>query len=143
VEFLSAAPGGLVMGDEHRGIVPGYYFWMRWRDPATQRYRIAGGISVRVGYTQDIEQYSGHIGYHVYPTARGKHFAERACRLVCPLLQHYQIRPTWITVNPDNLPSRRTCERLGAVYVNTVAVPTTHPFYQRGETQKCRYRWEI
>ena len=52
-------------------------------------------------------RFTGHIGYHVYPPARGRHFAERACRMLTPLIRFHQISPVWITCNPDNLPSRR------------------------------------
>jgi tagatose 1,6-diphosphate aldolase len=45
----------------------------------------------------------------------------------------------WVTCNPDNAASRRTCERLGAQLVDIVAIPKTHPFRSRGETAKCRY----
>ncbi len=140
--FLKAAPGGRYPGDPRVGLVPAYHFWMQWRDEATQTTRVAGGISVRIGQDVNLEYYAGHIGYHVFPPAQGRHFAERACRLVLPLLRHYGVRPTWITANPDNLPSRRTCERLGAAYVDTVPLPATHPFYLKGERLKCRYRWD-
>ncbi len=143
VDFLYSAPGGRVVGDTKRGQVPAYHFWMRWRDETTHRLRMAGGMSVRIASTPDIEQYAGHIGYHVYPPARGRHFAERACRLVVPILRFHHISPVWITCNPDNAPSRRTCERLVAQYVDTVDVPPTHLFFSRGEKQKCRYRWDI
>ena len=142
-DFLIAAPCGRVAGDLKRHVVPASHFWLRWRDDVTRRYRMAGGIGVRLASTPDIEQYAGHIGYHVYPPARGRHFAERACRMLLPLLKFHQFGTIWITCNPDNLPSRRTCERLGAIYMETVDVPITHPFYARGERQKCRYRWEI
>ena len=143
LEFLHAAPGGRVAGDARRSQVPAYHFWMRWRDETTGRYRMGGGIGLRIGSTPDLQLYAGHVGYHVYPPARGRHFAERACRLLQPVLKHHGVSPVWITCNPDNLPSRRTCERLGATYIETVDVPMSHPFFSRGETKKCRYRWEI
>lgn len=142
-DFLNSAPGGRFAGDVRRGLVPAYHFWMGRRDDTTQRLRMAGGMSLRIGSTAEIERYAGHIGYHVYPTARGRHFAERACRLVMPILRFHQISPVWITCNPDNAPSRRTCERLNAQYVDTVDVPITHPFFFRGEKKKHRYRWDI
>ncbi len=142
-EFLNIAPGGRSPSDPKRNLVPAYHFWMRWRDEVTGRYRMAGGISLRVGNSRDLEQFAGHIGYHVYPPARGRHFAERAARLLVPLVHFHGLSPVWITCNPDNGASRRTCERLGASYLETVDVPITHPFYGRGEFQKCRYRWDV
>jgi len=144
LDFLHVTPGGRMLGDPSRGQATAFYqFWMRWRDPVTRRFRMAGSIGVRIGNTPEIELYSGHIGYHVYPTARGRHFAERACRLVVPIMKFHGLSPVWITCNPDNLASRRTCERLGTRYVDTVDLPFTHAFYARGERQKCRYRWDI
>jgi tagatose 1,6-diphosphate aldolase len=101
--------------------------------------RIIGGMGFRVGTTPEIETFSGNIGYHVYPAARGNRFAERACRLVFPLARRHGLDRIWITCNPDNLASRRTCERLGATLVDIVTIPLDHPFRSRGETAKCRY----
>jgi len=53
------------------------------------------------------------------------------------------MRTLWITCNPDNAASRRTCERLGAKLVNIVAIPGDHPFRMRGETAKCRFMIEL
>jgi tagatose 1,6-diphosphate aldolase len=49
----------------------------------------------------------------------------------------------WITCNPDNWASRRTCERLGCQLVDIVELPEHIDMYQDGERQKCRYRWII
>jgi tagatose 1,6-diphosphate aldolase len=125
-------------GDALAGIVGGYQFWMKSNDPYATV--IAGGIGLRIANTPDIEQYYGHIGYHVYPPARGRHYAERASRLLLPIARAHGLSALWITTNPDNYPSRRTCEHLGAVYVETVNVPHHHPLYMRGDRKKCRYR---
>ena len=138
--FLRAAPGGREPGDPAKGYVPSYHFWMklhgeRQRPPVV----IAGGIGLRVGTTEEIRKYAGHVGYHVYPPARGHHYAERACRMLLPLAAAHGLRELWITVNPDNLPSRRTCERLRARLVDVIPIPSDHPFFARGERFKCRY----
>jgi tagatose 1,6-diphosphate aldolase len=112
---------------------------MRLRDEYQPPVRMAGGVGLRVGYTAELELYSGHIGYHVYPPARGRHLAERACRLLLNLARRHEMSELWITCNPDNFASRRTCERLGAQFVETVLIPADHPFYLRGERAKCRY----
>ena len=135
-DFLSLAPAGHQPGDGQRS--PSYHFWMYCNDPRFP-YRIVGGISLRIGWTPELLLYSGHIGYHVYPPARGNHLAERACRLVLPLARRHGLQGLWITVNPDNFPSRRTCERLGAALEEIQSIPSDHPFYARGERYKCRY----
>lgn len=145
--FLEANPHGRQRADRLAGKVPAYHFWMRLdpRQPAARQIpcRIVGGIGFRVGQNPELELYTGHFGYHVYPPARGHHFAERACRLLFPLARHHRISPLWITTNPDNFASRRTCERLGATLVDIVDIPPDHPFQSRGETQKCRFRLDL
>jgi predicted acetyltransferase len=100
-------------------------------------------ITLRVGRSPPSELYYGHVGYHVFPAARGQHYAERACRLLLPLARRHGLNPLWITCNPDNLASRRTCERLGMRLVETVAVPGEDALYLRGEREKCRYRLDL
>jgi predicted acetyltransferase len=142
LDFLAASPHGRQQPDASKGWVPQYNFWMRLRDRGLFRrapLRIAGGISLRAGTTYPIEMYYGHVGYHVYPPARGRHYAERSVRLLLPLARHHGLRTLWITCNPDNLASRRTCERLGMHLVGTAKVPEGDPLYARGDREKCRY----
>jgi tagatose 1,6-diphosphate aldolase len=144
VRFLRAAPGGREPADLSRGWAPSYHFWMKLdAAQAFARGRIAGGIALRVGTNDEIRKYAGHVGYHVYPPARGHHYAERACRLLLPLARAYGIGELWITVNPDNVASRRTCERLGAKLIDVIPIPPEHAFYARGERAKCRYLLEL
>jgi tagatose 1,6-diphosphate aldolase len=140
-DFLQYCPGGNQPRDVCGGILPTYHFWMHV--PNTTAPVIAGGIGLRVGNTYDIDRYYGHIGYHVYPASRGQHLAERSCRLLFPLARRHGINPVWITCNPDNHASRRTCERLGGHLVEIVPVPFEHALYHRGEKEKCRYRIDL
>ncbi|MGD0464823.1 MAG: GNAT family N-acetyltransferase [Tepidisphaeraceae bacterium] len=141
LDFLGACPGGRQPENPAKGLVPECHFWMRVTD--RPEFPIAGGIGLRIASTYDTVMYSGHVGYHVYPPARGRHYAERACRMLLPLARRYGINPLWITCNPDNYASRRTCERLGGKLVEIVPVPVQHALYQRGETKKCRYRIDL
>ena len=137
-QFLGESPLGRYPGDEFLGRVPAYHFWMLLRHGAAgpqslPPLRIAGGISVRVGTSSSVELHYGHLGYHVFPAARGRYYAYRACRLVFPLLKAHGFTTIWITCDPHNAASRRTIERLGGEYVETVAVPVVDPLYSRGE----------
>ena len=149
LNFLNAAPAGREPGGAiTSGKVPQYHYWMRvraesWRAPGSPSIRVVGAIGLRIGSTAQIRLYYGNVGYHVYPPARGRHYAERACRLLLPLARLHRLRRLWITCNPDNAASRRTCERLGAACVETVAVPPDNPLYARGEYAKCRYRLDL
>jgi tagatose 1,6-diphosphate aldolase len=70
-------------------------------------------MGVRVGTTREIEMYSGNIGYHVYPprAAGASPSAPAAWSSRCSAATAWS--RVWITCNPDNHASRRTCERLG------------------------------
>src|SRR5207248_2645873 len=137
IDMLQNWPMGHQPADSPRGTVPAYHFWMRLPHSGPA---IAGAINLRIGYNHDINHYYGHIGYHVYPHHRGHHYALRSCQLLLPLARKHGMPMLWITCNPDNHASRRTCELLGAQLVDTVDVPHNNPLYHRGEKQKCRYR---
>jgi tagatose 1,6-diphosphate aldolase len=149
-QFFRVAPHGHEPADKAAGRVPQYHFWMRIREDVTMPQgqvlppvKIAGGIGLRVGTSHSVEMYYGHFGYHVYPPARGRRYAERSCRLLLPLARRHGLKVLWITCNPDNFASRRTCERLGAKLVSIVPVPEDDPLYVRGEREKCRYRLDL
>ena len=48
-----------------------------------------------------------------------------------------------ITCNPDNLPSRKTCDYLEGEYLGIVDVPINHWLRGQGDYQKCIYRYKI
>ena len=147
--FLKAFPRGQETPDPRHGRPASYRFWMllhprpEHQDGRTALVeppiRIGGTISLRISDTEQTRRYYGHIGYAVFPPARGRHYAERATRLLLALARRHGMRELWITTNPDNVPSRRTCDRLGALYIETVNVPVGHALWDRGEKQKCRY----
>lgn len=126
-------------GDESRGYVPTYRFNMTLEGQKPE----IGNIELRVGNTNHILLYAGHIGYRVHPPYRGHHYAARACQLLIPLAHRHNMKTLWITCNPDNYPSRRTCEIVGAQFVEIVDLPPNTDMYREGERQKCRYRLDI
>ncbi|MGN6504298.1 MAG: GNAT family N-acetyltransferase [Tepidisphaeraceae bacterium] len=140
MDFVRRHPGGVEPGDGLLTRWPGYHFWLRLLPVYQPVVPIAGTISLRLGQDDELTRYWGHVGYGVFPPARGHHYAERACRLILPLAKRHGLDVLWITTNPDNAPSRRTCERLGATLVDIVDIPVGHFLYQKGERQKCRYR---
>ena len=86
------------------------------------RAETAGEIALRVGEDASLF-YLGHIGYHVDPPFRGHGAALRACRLCVPVFSELGMRTFVITTDEDNLPSIRTCEKLGCILESTVNVP--------------------
>ncbi len=102
----------------------------------------AGRINLRLQSTEDIVKYAGHIGYAVDPAYRGRHFAARSVGLLLPYAYRYPLQPLWITCNPDNFPSRRTCESAGGKLIEIVDVPPDNVMYLAGSKRKCRYLFE-
>lgn len=120
--------------DGSRWSVPAYRFAMVARDAR------AGTVSLRVGDHERLVRYAGQVGFAVDPPFRGQRLAERATRLLLPLARVHGLDPLWITCNPDNVASIRTLERLGAEFVEKMALPSDYDRYAAGERVKLRYR---
>lgn len=114
-----------------------YQFSMQQND------QIAGVIHLRIGDQAELTGHLGHIGYEVFPDFRGQRFALRATQLLLPLARQNGLQELWITCNPDNVPSLKTCMHLGADYIDQVPVPEDCPMYERGERVKCRFRLRL
>ena len=148
--FKFVKPGKLVDGDLElvlvktapadpaKGYVPGYEFEMRRPDHA----QTMGTIRLRIGSAVKL-RFPGHIGYEVKKRFRGRRFAARACRLLLPLAFAHDLNAVWLTVDPNNIPSLRTCAIIGAKYVETVRLPKDHAMYEHGARYRRRYRLEI
>jgi tagatose 1,6-diphosphate aldolase len=126
-------------GDPDIGFVPEYRFNMK----RTGTEEKVGTISLRIGYTEDLKMYGGHIGFRVLEEHRGHRYAARASKLLFPLAKRHGMDTLWITCDPGNGPSRRTCELIGGQLVEVVDVPKAYPMYEQGHYQKCRYRFEL
>lgn len=105
--------------------------------------QVAGGLRFRAENAFDVATYAGNLGYNIDPPFRGRHLAERACRLLLPLAVAHGFECLWITCDPLNVASRRTCERLGAELVEIVELPEDSDMYRDGERLKCRYRLRL
>jgi predicted acetyltransferase len=123
-------------GDPAKGWVPWYRFELRVVDHDDA----VGHINLRVGDTGHVVNHAGHIGYSVVPEWRGRRFAARAARMVVDFAHSIGVDPVWITCNPDNEPSLRTLEILGAERVDEVDVPPGTAMFERGERRKVRFK---
>lgn len=101
-----------------------------------------GQISYRNGDSRCV-YYFGHIGYHIDPPWRGNHFAARACELIRNEILAGGKTTAVITCDPDNIPSIRTCERLGGLYEGTVDVPEDIRKRFDISNSKRRYIWNV
>jgi predicted acetyltransferase len=125
VDFQFIEPGVLIDKDlelrlqkicpcnAEKGYVPEYKFEMV---EATTEATI-GTVDLRVGLTEKLKEYGGHISYEVVEQYRGHKYAARSCKLLFPLIRKLGIRPIVITCCSDNIPSVKTIESIGAKLV--------------------------
>jgi tagatose 1,6-diphosphate aldolase len=133
---LTLLPTKHYPADEAGKLVPAYRFKMQH----THSGMSMGEIELRIGNTRHVLMYAGHIGYEVYPPFRHHHYAARCVQLLLPLARRHGLFTLWITCNPDNYASRRTCELAGFELVEIVNLPSDLDMYREGERRKCRYR---
>jgi len=126
----------LVPAKSDEDLVPAYEFAMTVHGVEGS----VGRIGLRLGATEFLVKYAGQIGYDVDVPHRGHRYAARSCKLLLPLARAHRFAELWITCNPENVASRRTCELLGAELVETVDLPVDCSMYAEGERRKCRYR---
>lgn len=124
-------------GQPATGNVPVYYYRIQLMDGTE-----VGRCDLRVGDNERL-QIAGHIGYGVWKDYRGHHYAAKACRLLMGIASAMGMDYLIITCDPDNIPSRRTCEALGAKLLAIVDVPEDSIDYAMGHLQKCQYRVEL
>jgi predicted acetyltransferase len=125
----------IVPGNPQRGFVPSYHFRILNRNDQDVGY-----INLRVGQTEHVRLFAGHIGYEIQKGFRGHGYAGQACRALAPFVRQVCSEVVF-TCDPDNFASIRTIEKLGAKFIEQVAVPAHDPLYERGSRIKRRYIW--
>jgi predicted acetyltransferase len=137
VEFSD--PGALVDGDlelrliektpadHERGFEPTYQFAMVGAASGI----VMGSINLRVGHTEHLTPYRGHVGFGVDERFRGDGLALRSCRRrLAGLARHHSIVPLWLTCDQGNLASQRALESLGAEFVEIRTMPADYPYIE-------------
>lgn len=124
-----------VDGDAERNWVPAYHFFICAPDGTRM-----GVCDLRIGYNENL-YYGGHIGYRVFAEYRGNHYAGKACLLLFQLARMHDMEYLYITCNPDNYASRRTCEYAGGTLLETVELPEGNDMRTEGELEKCIYKF--
>ncbi|WP_066890287.1 GNAT family N-acetyltransferase [Clostridium nigeriense] len=99
-----------------------------------------GNIDIRIGYNEGT-YYGGNIGYTIEENYRGSNYAAKACKIIKAIAIAHGMNKLIITCNPDNYPSRKTCEKIGAKLKEIVDLPIYNEMYKIGEKQKCLYVW--
>ena len=123
--------------NEKRGWVPAYYFAVYDREGNK-----VGECDLRIGHN-DNTYYGGNIGYTVFPPYRGKHYAAKACKLLFELARMHGMEYLYISCDPDNVASRKTCEYAGGEFVETAILPEENEMRKNGELAKCIFRFVL
>ena len=127
-----------VEGDETRQWLPAYHFAIC--NPDGEKM---GTCDLRIGHNESV-YYGGNIGYRIEPPYRGHHYAGKACKLLFELARRHDLEWLIITCNPDNWPSRKTCEWLGGILLEIVDLPADNLMrVEDNETEKCIYRFDL
>lgn len=129
-------PSSVSPADESCGIRDGYTF----RIFPLKGKEYMGYISLRIGESDEL-YYLGHIGYRIEEKYRGHGYAARACQLIKPLCERLYTESITITANPENIPSRKTCEKIGCILESIVKVPQRYKYICMDAEEKCRYIW--
>ena len=125
--------------DETKGYVPTYKFEIiRLSDGLA-----VGEIDLRPGYVRHL-YYGGNIGYSVKEEYRGNGYAGKACKLVFQIAKAHKMPYVMISCRADNLPSRRTLEKLEGTLLETSIPASYSSLYRRGEHEpNCYFRFEL
>ena len=117
--------------------LPAYYF-----DICLTGGPSVGRCDLRVGHN-DKTYIGGNIGYLIHKPYRGHHYAARACRLLFALARRHGLEKLYITCQPDNAASARTCELAGGRFVETAPIPEDNEMYARGKRFVKVYEFEL
>ena len=124
-------------GNVEKGWVPAYHFAI-----CDMHGTKMGVCDLRIGHNE-LLYYGGNIGYRIEEVYRGHHYAGKACQLLLELARKHDLEYVIITCNPDNYASRKTCEYAGGKLIEIVEVPEGNDMRERGEMEKCIYRFEV
>lgn len=124
--------------DPVRNWVPAYYFLI-----CDRQGNVMGKCDLRIGYSEGL-YYGGHIGYSIDEGFRGRHYAAKACMLLFELAKKHGMDHLFITCDPDNLPSRKTCEYLKGELIGIAELPEDNDMrLNDGDTEKCIFRFSL
>lgn len=99
-----------------------------------------GVIDIIFGYN-DTVKYCGNIGCMIDREFRGHNYAEKACNILFEVARAKGMYHLIITCDPKNIVSKKICEKMGYVYIETLELPPDKKLclINPGQTQVCRY----
>ncbi len=123
--------------NSHQSDVPRYQFKIALHGKPEK----IGYVALKIAFSDNMVKYYGQISYEIQEPYRGHGYAAKACRLVKQVAIDHHMDVVWICVVPENIASRKTCERIGCTFVEMITLPPQDDFYKKGTHQVCRYRW--
>jgi tagatose 1,6-diphosphate aldolase len=124
--------------DDKKGYVPAYKYKITLHGSSES----IGNIDIRIGNNENL-YYGGHIGYRIDEPYRGNNYASKACSIIKLVAAAHGMDRLIITCNPDNIASRRTCEKTGLKLLKIVNLTPHNEMYKEGEREKCIYEWNL
>ncbi len=125
-------------GDPEKNWVPAYHFYI-----CNRKNEKMGICDLRIGYNGNL-YYGGHIGYSIEEAYRGSHFAAKACKLLFSLAKKHGMDYLYITCDPENWPSGKTCEYLHGELLEIAELPEDNSMrVEDGETEVCIFRFDL
>ncbi|MDR1539028.1 MAG: GNAT family N-acetyltransferase [Clostridiales bacterium] len=123
---------------EEKKYCPTYKFAIRLSSTGL----VIGYIDLRIGFDEEIYA-SGNIGYRIESKYRGFRYASKAASMLVPLARIHRMKRLTITCNPNNIASFRTCELIGAKYLELIKLSKDSDQYKQGDRYKRRYCMNI
>lgn len=80
---------------------------------------VVGRIALRHTLNKNLEEFGGHIGYEVRPSARRKGVATEMLRLMLQTPKAKEIGRVLLTCAPDNIASNKTIQKNGGALSET------------------------
>jgi predicted acetyltransferase len=102
-----------------------------------------GYIGLKITYSNEYVKYYGQISYGIQEAYRGRGYAAKGCKLIKQVAMDHHMDVIWIMCAPDNIASRKTCEKIGCKLVELIDLLPTDELFKKGTTQVCRYRWVL
>jgi predicted acetyltransferase len=92
------------------GYVPESSYWL-----VSDEGEMLGQVNIRHRLTPALEDFGGHVGYHVRPSQRGKGYGAKMLALALDQARRLGLRRVLITCDPENMASVRVIEKNGGV----------------------------
>ena len=125
--------------DETKGFVPAYKFEIVRLSDNT----VVGETDLRLGYVRNL-YFGGNIGYAVKEPYRGNGYAAKACKLVFEIARQHGMPFVIISCRADNLPSRKTLEKLNGTLLETRVPASYSSLYRIGERDPhCYFQFDL